>query len=199
LDNSATHTVDIAKIVAHAKSLPTYDDARPIVECLYAICRGMYNPEIHDMIESIKVHFQNEIENKWKSEIQKIVDRRINNLIGGSELNVDDEQITKAINHIESIMDSHRDWGAIYRILVDYCGWPSKYKDFEKRINLLHLNLNDNVSFTYQGLQMGISPNWPKTFKEWLIIRNDDDTVFEHRKKIATAFQNYLKCLSDKN
>jgi len=176
-------------------TFPSYEDARPMVEFLYTL----KSPEAYDVIDRIKKHFRNERENAWKREMQEMVDRRINNLIGGSELNVDDEQITEAIIHIEPIMDSHRDWGAIYRILVDYCGWPSKYKDFEKRINLLHLNMNENVSFTYQGLQTGLLSEWPKTFKEWLIRSNDDDTVFVHRKKIATVFHNYLKCLGDKN
>ena len=182
----------LKRMVIYAKDLPSYQDALPIIGCLEAQFRGCLNQEAFEMIDSIKKHFKDENDKKYEKERKAIIDKRLSNILGGSEFELDDDQIAAAIIKTAFMMDGHRDWGGIYIVLVDCCHWPEGYKEFERRVIQLDLNkMPAEKAFTYQGLQAGFNNAWPKKYKKWLLI--DGDETFCHRREVATTFYNYLK------
>lgn len=127
-----------------------------------------------------------------------------------------DEQIVKAIKWTLNDFESEKDWGGIYRILVDYCqhlGFTSTKTAFVRRFAKMGIYPKDAVVkdidrslspaiykdeyngnlFSYYAIDKGIGAYWPSSYNEWKtsdITSND----FIQRRKIAALFlKNLIK------
>ena len=133
-----------------------------------------------------------------------------------------DEQIVKAIKWTLNDFESEKDWGGIYRILVDYCqhqGFTATKTGFVRRFAKMGIYPKDDVVkdidrslppalykdeyngnlFSYYAIDKGVGAYWPSSYKEWQtcdITSND----FIQRRKIAGIFlKNLLKATEDSN
>ena len=131
-------------------------------------------------------------------------------------IDADDEQIVTAIRWTLSAFESEKDWGGIYRILVDYCphrGFTAQKTSFVRRFAKMGIYPKDNIvkdithdappaiykeeyygkPFSYYAIDKGLDPYWPASYREWQtsdIATND----FTQRRKIAALFlKNLLK------
>ena len=121
-----------------------------------------------------------------------------------------DEQIVKAIKWTLNDFESEKDWGGVYRILVDYCqhlGFTSKKTSFVRRFAKMGIYPKDDVTkdidrsispaiykdeykgflFSYYAIDKGVDAYWPASYEDWKtsdIITND----FIQRRKIAAIF-----------
>lgn len=125
-------------------------------------------------------------------------------------INATDEQIVKAIKWTLSDFESKKDWGGVYRILVDYCqhlGFTATKTTFVKRFAKMGIYPEDDTvkdidrsmppaiykeeykgfSFSYYAIDKGVGAYWPSSYDDWKtsdITSND----FVQRRKIATLF-----------
>lgn len=189
----------LARMVAWAKKQPTLSDCSQVIDMLNYQFRGINNPEAFAMIDSITSHFKEEANRKAAEEAVAYAENLLKKHFDMPEINATDEQIAAAITKIaiSETMQSKRDWGGIYRILVDSCKWPPAYKDFERKVKRLEeMGLLNGVpqekAFDYQGLQTGISMEWPDSYKKWL-SKTSGDNRFEHRRDVAILFLKYLQ------
>ena len=194
-------------------------DAEVLQRFLYqrAAETGGCSPEIIAKISSITDRFRDE-ENEM---LRKIMaeDLRRRGIMDQQKIDASDEQIVKAIKLTLQKFESDRDWGGIYRILVDFCnhlGFKAVKTDFVKRFALMGIYPTDNVvkdlerivpsaikgtewhehKFSYSAVQKGIDSSWPSSYKEWVecdIMTRD----FLDRKSIAKIFlDNLIKATS---
>lgn len=190
--------------VEQAKTLPAYEQALIIESCLYQRAIPDNDPEIMREIGSIRSHFFVERQQKALDGAKKQLEQYIKSRFGLPELAVDDDQIARAIIESQVNMTGYRDWFSYYRVLVDFCGYPSTMTHFSNRIQRLdfpgslkfpcdYSKKNVNGSF-YQGLKNGGAPSWPPNYKKWLTYTPDfSDEVFNHRKDVAKSFYDKLK------
>ncbi len=186
---------ELLELVKYAKMQPSLADVQVIIDFLNIRFRGVANPEAFELIDSIAYHFKEEVRQQMEERMRQYADRVIRSRLNLPEMGLaDDEQIAAAIMEtVPAMSGGHRDWAGIYRVLVDFCGWPQNYKAFEKRVKRLGLKgMPRDKAFHYQGLAQGISVFWPKTYKEWMTCV-DRDSTFEHRREVATVFLQHLK------
>ncbi len=149
---------------------------------------------------------------------RKRVEEHIRNLSIADQQRIEanDEQIVQAIKTTLKDFESEKDWGGIYRILVDYChhlGFTTTKTNFVRRFAQMGIYPKDNVvddiertisptiykddyngnPFSYYAIDKGVNPYWPSSYKDWQkcdITSND----FIQRRKIAALFlKNLLK------
>ena len=175
-----------------------------------ALETGVTSPEILEAIQSIRDRF---IEEDRKTRQQLIEEElRRNGTLSHETIDADEDQIISAIKKTLRHFQSDRDWGGVYRILVDYCNFPFKFSDFVKRFDKMGIYPTDDVvkgierrtipaisvqeyydhKFSYQALQKGIGTNWPEKYIGWMNSHKEDHD-FINRKKIATIFYKNLK------
>ena len=186
---------EVLELVKFAKTRPSLADVQAIIDFLNMRFRGVTNPEAFEMIDSIASHFTEEVRQQMEEKMRQYADRVIRSRLNLPEMNLaDDGQIAAAVTDTVPVMSGgHRDWAGIYRILVDFCGWPQNYKAFERRVKRLDLKgMPRDKAFHYQGLSQGLSVFWPKTYREWMSCV-DGDSTFEHRREVATVFLQHLK------
>ena len=125
-------------------------------------------------------------------------------------INATDEQIVKAIKWTLKEFESEKDWGGVYRILVDFCqhlGFTATKTSFVRRFAKMGIYPKDDVvkdiersmtpaiykdeydgnPFSYYAIDKGVGAYWPSSYEEWKtsdITSND----FIQRRKIATLF-----------
>ena len=87
-------------------------------------------------------------------------------------------------------------WTAVYRVLVDFCGWDSDIAAFCHRMNTLLYNVTLQYPCNYQAIQKPLSANriLRKDFQEWKKYKvPEGDRVFPRQLFIA---EKLLKLLS---
>ena len=107
-----------------------------------------------------------------------------------------DEEVVKAVIAAVGIFGVCTQWTAIYRILVDFCGWESDIAKFCLRMNGLLKDVRVSHPCTYQSIQKPLSSNsiLRKHFLEWRKYRAPKgDRVFARQMFIA---EKLLKLLS---
>ena len=194
----------LAGMVKHTKSLPDYDNARPVIELLEFCFRGVNNSEAFDMIDSITAHFKEEVEKRAAEKAIAYVEKLLRAQYNSPELFVNDEQMAKSIMLTvkDPLFESKRDWGGIYIILASsYCKLVTSYKELERKVDGLKKskllkNIPKDKDFDYGSLQKGIDTCWPKTHQEWL-KKTDGDKTFVHRLDVANLFLKHLKDCAD--
>lgn len=112
----------------------------------------------------------------------------------------EDERIARAIIYVMELrtprgaylFTSKSQWVSIYRILVDYHGFPDGYTEFLHRIEAMHTDFR--VPCTYDALA-DICGVFARRFSQWDVKDYDSDrTAYFHTKReIAVALKEALK------
>ena len=107
-----------------------------------------------------------------------------------------DDEVAKAVIEVVGGFGVCTQWTAVYRVLVDFCGWDSDIAKFSKRMNSLLKDVRMSHRCTYQSIQKPLA-NYSilrKNFQEWKRYRvPDGDRVFTRQMTIA---EKLLKSLS---
>lgn len=198
------HYVDLCK-------RGTRDEAEIMQKYLLqrALATGATSSEILEAIQSISDRFVLEDRELRKKAIEEDLRRR--GVMNLEPIDADDYQIIKAIKKTLHQFQSSRDWGGVYRILVDFCAFPPNYSDFVRRFDTMGIYPSDDIvkgvkrmgipsiserefnnnRFNYQALQKGIQSDWPQTYIGWMNCHITDND-FICRRNIATSFYKNL-------
>jgi len=107
-----------------------------------------------------------------------------------------DDEVAKAVIVAAGFFGVGSQWTAVYRVLVDFCGWDSDIAAFCHRMNTLLYNVTLQYPCNYQAIQKPLSANriLRKDFQEWKKYKvPEGDRVFPRQMFIA---ENLLKLLS---
>lgn len=107
-----------------------------------------------------------------------------------------DEEVAKAVTQVVVCFAVKTQWTAVYRVLVDFCGWDSEISKFSHRMNNLLKDVRIAYPCDYQSIQKPLA-NYSilgKDFQEWKRYRvPNGDRVFLRQKFMA---EKLLKLLS---
>ena len=107
-----------------------------------------------------------------------------------------DDEVAKAVIDVVPCFGVRTQWTAVYRVLVDFCGWEKDIAKFTKRMNTLLKEVRMTYRCTYQSIQKPLSTNsiLRKSYKEWKSYNAfKGDRVFPRQMFIA---EKLLKLLS---
>jgi hypothetical protein len=106
------------------------------------------------------------------------------------------EEIARAVLEAVRLFGVGAQWTAVYRVLVDYCGWDSDVAAFCRRMNLIINGAKLDYACNYQAIQKPLAAN-AILRKEFAHSRRyhapTGDTVFPRQMFIA---EKLLKLLS---
>ena len=107
-----------------------------------------------------------------------------------------DDEVATAVIEVVAFFGVCTQWTAVYRVLVDFCGWDSDVAKFTTRMNALLKDVRMSYMCTYQSIQKPLAQNsiLRKNFQEWKKYSiPKGDRVFQRQMIIA---QKLLKRLS---
>ncbi len=107
-----------------------------------------------------------------------------------------DDEVAKAVIDVAGLFGVSTQWTAVYRVLVDYCGWDDDIVKFHKRMNTLLKNVRLKHPCTYQSIQKPLAQYGilAKNFQKWKAYRvPSNDRFFKRQMFIA---QKLLELLS---
>lgn len=78
-----------------------------------------------------------------------------------------DEEIAKAVCTVEALFAVSTQWTAVYRVLVDCCGWDDCIKSFVKRMNAMLKGKKLGYPCTYTSIQRCKHGILDKKIDEW--------------------------------
>ena len=107
-----------------------------------------------------------------------------------------DDEVAKAVIVVVGQFGVCTQWTAVYRVLVDFCGWESDIAKFSLRMNILLKDVRMKHRCTYQSIQKPLSSSsiLRKNYQEWKKYKAPKgDRVFPRQMFIA---ENLLKLLS---
>lgn len=107
-----------------------------------------------------------------------------------------DDEVAEAVSRVVSYFGVGTQWAAVYRVLVDFCGWESDIAKFSKRMNTLLKDVRLQMPCTYQSIQKPLSQNsiLRKDYQGWKTYAvPKGDRVFQRQLFVA---QKLLKLLS---
>ena len=79
-----------------------------------------------------------------------------------------DDEIVQAIEQLLKEFAVKAQWVAVYRVLVDYYGFPSAFSDFCKRIQKMMPHYKGSFACDYQAIQKGIGNGiLTKPYEKW--------------------------------
>ena len=107
-----------------------------------------------------------------------------------------DDEVAKAVIDVVGSFGVCTQWTAVYRVLVDFCGWDVDVAKFTKRMNNLLKGVRLSRKCTYQSIQKPLAQNsiLRKDYQEWKKYRAPKgDRVFPRQMFIA---EKLLKLLS---
>lgn len=127
-----------------------------------------------------------------------------------------DEQIVKAIKWTLNDFESEKDWGGLYRILVDYCqhlGFTATKTVFVRRFAKMGIYPKDEVVkdidrslppaiykdeyngnlFSYYAIDKGVGAYWPSSYKDWQTCEITSNDFIQRRKIAAIFLRNLVK------
>ena len=99
-----------------------------------------------------------------------------------------DDEVATAVIEVVGDFGVCTQWTAVYRVLVDFCGWDSDIAKFSKRMNTLLKDVRMSHQCTYQSIQKPLAQNsiLRKNFQDWKKYRvPDGDRVFTRQMIIA--------------
>ncbi len=99
-----------------------------------------------------------------------------------------DDEVTKAVIEVVKYFGVCTQWTAVYRVLVDFCGWDSDVVKFNNRMTKLLENVPLEYKCNYQAIQKPLSRNsiLRKNFQQWRTYRPPiGDKVFPRQIFIA--------------
>lgn len=186
-ENSSV-SIDLEEMISYAKSLPTWEDARPIANYLNWQFRMNGTPEVFARIDSIAQHFRNQTEQAVAERIRRQLEKQFQRVLGLPEIALSDEQAVAALMEIMPIISFDNQWVALYRILVDFCSFPSEIQAFCDHIE--HCLAGRRLAHTcrYQNIQKYLTGILAKPYKQWLTYEGHLDTGFKRQKRVAEKF-----------
>ena len=107
-----------------------------------------------------------------------------------------DDEVAKAVIEVVGLFGVSTQWAAVYRVLVDFCGWDSDFSRFCHRMNRLLKDVRLERPCNYQAIQKPIAANriMGKDFQDWKNYQAPKgDRVFLRQMFIARKL---LKLLS---
>ena len=107
-----------------------------------------------------------------------------------------DDEVAKAVIDVVGSFGVCTQWTAVYRVLVDFCGWDVDVAKFTKRMKTLLKGVRLSRKCTYQSIQKPLAQNsiLRKNYQEWKKYRAPKgDRVFPRQMFIA---EKLLKLLS---
>ena len=122
----------------------------------------------------------------------------VRNEAGKQACRMSDDEIVKGIKMALEKFSVKTQWVAVYRILVDYYGFPSGYLDFYERIQKMMPDCRSKYACTYQAIQKGMlsSGVLMKPYTEWkAYIPKNDGKAFLRQLRMAECFLELLKAL----
>ena len=80
-----------------------------------------------------------------------------------------DSEVHNAVVDVVSCFGVSTQWTAVYRVLVDFCGWESDVAKFTLRMNMLLNDVHIGYRCTYQSIQKPLANNGilRKDYQEW--------------------------------
>ena len=99
-----------------------------------------------------------------------------------------DDEVATAVIEVVGSFGVCTQWTAVYRVLVDFCGWDSDIAKFSTRMNRLLKDVRMGYKCTYQSIQKPLAQNsiLRKNFQEWKEYRVPvGDRVFSRQMIIA--------------
>lgn len=111
-------------------------------------------------------------------------------------VNKSNEEIAQAVLETSRLFGVGAQWTAVYRVLVDYCGWDSDVAGFCRRMNLIVNGEKLEYNCNYQSIQKPLAANaiLRKEFVHWKRYNAPKgDRVFQRQMFIA---EKMLKLLS---
>lgn len=106
------------------------------------------------------------------------------------------EEVARAVCEVARLFGVGAQWTAVYRVLVDFCGWDDDVAAFCRRMNLITNGVRLEYSCNYQAIQKPLAANaiLRKGFSQWQRYRAPKgDRVFSRQMFIA---ERLLKLLS---
>lgn len=107
-----------------------------------------------------------------------------------------DDEVAQAVIDVVRCFGVSTQWTAVYRVLVDFCGWETDIAKFSVRMNLLLKDVHLKHPCTYQAIQKPLSSSsiLRKNFQDWKRYRVPyNDRVFQRQLFVA---EKLLKSLS---
>ena len=143
------------------------------------------------LVEIIKPEAMEWLELMGKQGLVRLLDDK------SSEPKSDDE-IAEAVEQMLGEFAVKAQWVAIYRVLVDFYGFPSGYRDFSKRIGRMMPRYGGRLACDEQTIQKGIMahPVLTKHYEKWLAYEPKDGERSVARQK-HTAMR-FLRLLDDR-
>ena len=99
-----------------------------------------------------------------------------------------DREIRDAIKQVLSLFSVKSQWVAVYRVLVDYYGFPAELTSFYKRMKMIMKGVNCKFPCTYQSIQKTLASKsiLQKSYTDWTVyVVKDGERFFPRQKKIA--------------
>ncbi|MBQ8988288.1 MAG: hypothetical protein IJ067_01180 [Prevotella sp.] len=181
-------SIDLEEMIGYAKSLPTWEDARPIANYLNWQFRNSGTPEVFARIDSISRHFKEQGEEAIAERVRRQLEMRFQKMLGLPEINLSDEQAVTALMEVMPLISFDNQWVAIYRILVDYCKFPSEIQAFCHHIDNCLAGRRLSRPCRYQNIQKYLTGILAKPYKQWLAYEGHQDTGFNRQKRVADKF-----------
>ena len=106
------------------------------------------------------------------------------------------EEVAQAVCEVARLFGVGAQWTAVYRVLVDFCGWDDDVAAFCRRMNLIISGVRLEYGCNYQAIQKPLAANaiLRKDFSQWQRYRAPKgDRVFSRQMFIA---ERLLKLLS---
>lgn len=196
---SSDISIDLEEMIGYAKSLPSWEDARPIANYLNWQFRNSGTPEVFARIDSIARYFKDQSEQAVADRIKRQLEMRFHKLLGLPEINLSNEQVVAALMEVMSLIFFDNQWVALYRILVDYCHFPSEIQAFCDHIDDCMAGRKLSHPCKYQNIQKYLTGILAKPYKQWLTYEGHKDIGFMRQKRVAEKFLAILRRIAEKS
>lgn len=197
MKESSLVSIDLEEMISYAKSLPSWEDARPIANYLNWQFRENGTPEVFARIDSIARHFKNQSEQAIAERISRQLEMRFQKMLGLPEINLTNEQVVAALLEMMSLISFDNQWVALYRILVDYCDFPSEIQSFCDHINDCLAGRKLSHPCKYQNIQKYLTGILVKPYKQWITYEGNKDIGFKRQKRVADQFLNIIRRIAE--
>ena len=178
-------SIDLEEMISYAKSLPTWEDARPIANYLNWQFRNSGTPEVFACIDSICRHFKEHNEEALFERLSRQLEVKFRKELGLSELTLTDEQVAECVVELMKYLGYDNQWLAIYRILVDFCGFPKEIQSFCDRMDECLSGRRIDRPCKYQNIQKNLNGIFKKSYRQWCVYPRQEETSFVRQKRIA--------------
>lgn len=105
------------------------------------------------------------------------------------------DEVARAIEGVMVFFSVKTQWVAIYRVLVDFFGWPHEMKAFCYRVATLQFNNHLSFACDYQAIQKGKLGILDRPYDEWVEYEREGrgDVIFNRQKFVADKMMEALE------